>query len=146
MLRCSKQQAKQKLSLSPTTSRIWSTRRANKFKVDPKRALKGVDAYKEVTNSNVDAVLLVAPPGYRPDHFKAAVAAKKHIFAEKPLAVDVPGCHEVLDAGERARKQNLTVVVGLQRHYSKAYRECKKLIDQGALGNDRDGAFGMGPG
>jgi myo-inositol 2-dehydrogenase/D-chiro-inositol 1-dehydrogenase len=106
----------------------------DKFKVDPKRALKGVDAYKEVTNSDVDAVLLVAPPGFRPDHFKAAVAAKKHIYAEKPLAVDVPGCHEVLDAGEKARKQNLTVVVGLQRHYSKAYRECKKLIDQGALG------------
>ena len=104
------------------------------FKVDPKRAFKGVDAYKGVIGSNVDAVLLTTPPGFRPEHFKAAVAAKKHIFAEKPLAVDVPGCHEVLAAGEKAKAQNLSVVVGLQRHYSKAYRACKKLIDEGALG------------
>ena len=105
-----------------------------KFKVDPKRAAKGVDAYKSVISSDVDAVLLTTPPGFRPEHFRAAVAAKKHIFAEKPLAVDVPGCHEVMEAGDKAGKQNLTVVVGLQRHYSKAYRACKKLIKEGALG------------
>ncbi len=106
----------------------------DKFKVDPKSAHVGIDAYKEVIGSKVDAVLLVTPPGFRPDHFKAAVAAKKHIFAEKPLAVDVPGCHTVLEAGERAKAQNLNVVVGLQRHYSKAYRAAKKLFDEGAMG------------
>ncbi len=105
-----------------------------KFKVDPKRAHTGINAYKEVIGSDIDAVLLVSPPGFRPDHFKAAVAAKKHVFAEKPLAVDVPGCHDVLEAGEKSKVNNLTVVVGLQRHYSKAYRACKKLIDEGALG------------
>lgn len=105
-----------------------------RFKVDAKRAHVGIDAYKEVIGSNVDAVLLVTPPGFRPEHFKAAVAAKKHVFAEKPLAVDVPGCHTVLEAGEKARAQNLSVVVGLQRHYSKAYRACKKMIDEGAIG------------
>jgi myo-inositol 2-dehydrogenase / D-chiro-inositol 1-dehydrogenase len=104
------------------------------FKVDPKNAFKGVDAYKAITSSSVDAVLLTTPPGFRPEHFKTAVAAKKHVFAEKPLAVDVPGCHTVLAAGEKAKAQNLSVVVGLQRHYSKAYRACKKLIDEGALG------------
>ncbi len=104
------------------------------FKVDPKNAFKGVDAYKAITGSSVDAVLLTTPPGFRPEHFKAAVAAKKHVFAEKPLAVDVPGCHTVMAAGEKAKAQNLSVVVGLQRHYSKAYRACKKLIDEGALG------------
>ena len=106
----------------------------NKFKVDPKNAHLGIDAYKEVMASKVDAVLLTTPPGFRPEHFRAAVAAKKHIFAEKPLAVDVPGCHLVAEAGEKAKAQKLTVVVGLQRHYSKAYRGAKKLIDQGALG------------
>ena len=105
-----------------------------KFQVDPKNAHLGIDAYKAVIGSKVDAVLLVTPPGFRPEHFKAAVAAKKHIFAEKPLAVDVPGCHTVARAGEQTKAQNLTVVVGLQRHYSKAYRRCKELIDQGALG------------
>ncbi len=105
-----------------------------RFKVDPKRAHVGIDAYKEVIGSKVDAVLLVTPPGFRPEHFKAAAAAKKHIFAEKPLAVDVPGCHTVMDAGEKCKANNLTVIVGLQRHYSKAYRGAKKLIDEGALG------------
>lgn len=102
--------------------------------LDSKKVFVGLDGYKAVIESKVDAVLLTTPPGFRPDHFKAAVAAKKHIFAEKPLAVDVPGCHTVMDAGEKAKAQNLTVVVGLQRHYSKAYRACKKMIDEGALG------------
>jgi len=104
------------------------------FKVDPKRAHLGIDAYKEVIGSKVDAVLLTTPPGFRPEHFKAAAAAQKHIYAEKPLAVDVPGCHTVMDAGEKCKAAKLTVVVGLQRHYSKAYRGAKKLIDEGALG------------
>jgi predicted dehydrogenase len=108
--------------------------RPNPDNIDPKKVFVGVDGYKGIMESKVDAVLLVTPPGFRPEHFKAAVAAKKHIFAEKPLAVDVPGCHTVLEAGEKAKAQNLSVVVGLQRHYSKAYRACKKLIDEGALG------------
>jgi len=108
--------------------------RPNPDNLDPKKVFAGLDGYKAVIESKVDAVLLVTPPGFRPDHFKAAVAAKKHIFAEKPLAVDVPGCHTVMDAGEKAKANNLTVVVGLQRHYSKAYRACKKMIDEGALG------------
>ena len=105
-----------------------------KFQVEPKNAHVGIDAYKAIMESKVDAVLLTTPPGFRPEHFKAAMAAKKHVFMEKPLAVDVPGCHVVADAGDKATAQKLTVVVGLQRHYSKAYRKCKELIDQGALG------------
>lgn len=108
---------------------------ATRFKVDAKSAHVGIDAYKEIIGSKVDAVLLTTPPGFRPEHFKAAVAAKKHVYAEKPLAVDVPGCHTVMEAGDKAKMQNLTVVVGLQRHYSKAYRAAKKLFDEGAMGN-----------
>lgn len=105
-----------------------------KFSVDAKRAHVGIDAYKEIMGSKVDAVLLTTPPGFRPEHFKAAVAAKKHVYAEKPLAVDAPGCHIVMEAGDKAKMQNLSVVVGLQRHYSKAYRAAKKLFDEGAMG------------
>ncbi|MGH9843964.1 MAG: Gfo/Idh/MocA family protein [Blastocatellia bacterium] len=111
-----------------------SDKAATRFGVDAKRAHVGIDAYKEVIGSKVDAVLLTTPPGFRPEHFKAAVAAKKHVYAEKPLAVDAPGCHTVLDAGDKAKMQNLTVVVGLQRHYSKAYRAAKKMFDEGAMG------------
>jgi predicted dehydrogenase len=106
-----------------------------RFKVDDKKCYRGIDAYKAIINdSTIDAVLLTTPPGFRPEHFRSAIAAKKHVFAEKPLAVDAPGCRVVAEAGEKAKAQNLSVVVGLQRHYSKAYRACKKLIDEGALG------------
>lgn len=105
------------------------------FKVDDKKCYRGIDAYKAImSDSSIDAVLLTTPPGFRPDHFRSAIAAKKHVFAEKPLAVDAPGCRMVAEAGEKAAAQKLSVVVGLQRHYSKAYRACKKLIDEGALG------------
>ncbi len=106
-----------------------------KFKVDDKKTYRGIDAYKAIMNdSSIDAVLLTTPPGFRPEHFRSAIAAKKHVFAEKPLAVDGPGIRVVAEAGEKALAQKLSVVVGLQRHYSKAYRACKKLIDEGALG------------
>ena len=102
---------------------------------DKKNAFVGVDAYKAITGSKVDAVLMATPPAFRPVHFKAAVAAKKHVFMEKPLAVDTYGCHVIAEAGKTATAQKLTVVVGLQRHYSKAYRKCKELIDSGAMGD-----------
>jgi myo-inositol 2-dehydrogenase / D-chiro-inositol 1-dehydrogenase len=63
-----------------------------KFKVEDKRTFRGIDAYKAIMNdSTIDAVLLTTPPGFRPDHFRSAIAAKKHVFAEKPLGVDAPG-------------------------------------------------------
>lgn len=102
---------------------------------DKKNAFVGVDAYKAITGSKVDAVLMATPPGFRPEHFKAAVAAKKHVFMEKPLAVDTWGCHVIAEAGKAATAQKLSVVVGLQRHYSKAYRKCKEMIDNGAIGD-----------
>lgn len=102
--------------------------------LDKKNVHLGDDAYKAVISSGVDAVLLTTPPGFRPEHFKTAVAANKHVFMEKPIAVDVAGCHVVDASRKTAEGQNLTVVVGLQRHYSKAYRRCKELIDQGAIG------------
>lgn len=101
---------------------------------DKKNVFVGVDAYKEITGSKVDAVLMATPPAFRPEHFKAAVAAKKHVFMEKPLAVDTYGCHVIAEAGKAAAANKLSVVVGLQRHYSKAYRRCKELIDGGAIG------------
>ena len=101
---------------------------------DKKNAFVGVDAYKAITGSKVDAVLMATPPQFRPEHFKAAVAAKKHVWMEKPLAVDAYGCHSITETGKAATANKLSVVVGLQRHYSKAYRKCKELIDGGAIG------------
>lgn len=102
---------------------------------DKKNAFVGVDAYKAVIGSKVDAILMATPPQFRPEHFKSAIIAKKHVFAEKPLAVDTWGCHVIDAAGKQATANKLSVVVGLQRHYSKAYRKCKEMIDSGAIGD-----------
>lgn len=81
-----------------------------------------------------DGAILTSPPGFRPDEFTAAVDAGKHVFMEKPLAVDTWGCRTVLKAGEKAKANKLSVVVGLQRRYSKAYQEAQRRIASGALG------------
>src|SRR5262249_38214422 len=64
---------------------------AGKVAVKPDHCFEGFNAYKEVLASGVDVVLLCTPPGFRPLHLKAAVEAGKHVFAEKPVAVDAPG-------------------------------------------------------
>src|SRR5262245_15049968 len=69
-----------------------------KVKVEPDHCFTGFDAYQKVINSGVDVVILATPPGFRPMHIKAAIDAGKHVFAEKPVAVDAPGVRAVLAA------------------------------------------------
>src|SRR5262249_20609151 len=95
----------------------------------------GLDAYKQVLASGVDLVILATPPGFRPVHFEAAVAAGKHVFMEKPVAVDAPGVRQVLAAGAESKKKNLPVAVGLQRHHSPLYNATIKRLQDGAIGD-----------
>jgi myo-inositol 2-dehydrogenase / D-chiro-inositol 1-dehydrogenase len=97
------------------------------------RVYVGLDAYQQVIN-NVDLVVLATPPGFRPIHLRAAVAARKNIFTEKPVAVDGPGIRSVLQAYEEANRHQLTIVAGLQRRYQTEYLESMKKIHDGALG------------
>ena len=94
----------------------------------------GFDAYKKVMDLKSDGVMLVTPPGFRPEEFATAVSAGKHVFMEKPIAVDTFGCHSVLATGGEAKARKLSVVVGLQRRYSLNYQEAQKRIASGALG------------
>jgi len=94
----------------------------------------GFDGYKKVMDLKADGVILTTPPGFRPDEFTAAVAAGKHVFMEKPLAVDTFGCRSVLATADKAKAKKLSVVVGLQRRYSTRYQEAQKRIAAGALG------------
>jgi myo-inositol 2-dehydrogenase / D-chiro-inositol 1-dehydrogenase len=99
------------------------------------RQFVGFDAYKGVIESDVDLVILATPPGFRPQHFEAAVKAGKHVFAEKPVAVDAPGVKRFLKANEEAMQKDLSVAVGLQRHHEKAYIECIQRLRDGAIGD-----------
>src|SRR5262249_10929133 len=87
-----------------------------KDKVDVRDAncFVGWNAYKDVIHCKaVDLVILATPPGFRPLHLQEAVAAGKHAFAEKPVAVDGPGVRSVLKTVEEAKKKNLSIVSGL---------------------------------
>jgi predicted dehydrogenase len=99
------------------------------------RVFGGLDAYQKVIDSGVDLVILATPPGFRPIHLDAAIKAKKHVFTEKPVAVDAPGIRKVLALVDEAKKQNLAVVPGTQRRHQKAYLEVYKQFKDGAIGD-----------
>jgi predicted dehydrogenase len=105
--------------------------------VPVERRFIGFDAYKQVLASGVDVVLLTTPPHFRPRHLQAAIDAGKHVFAEKPCAVDAPGMHAVLRSCEEARKKNLSVVSGLCLRYHAPYREAVRRVQEGAIGDVR---------
>jgi predicted dehydrogenase len=110
---------------------------ADKIDVPEDRCFVGFDAYKQVIASGVDVVLLAEPPHFRPEHLKAAVEAGKHVFAEKPVAVDAPGVRSVLATCEEARKKNLSIVSGLCLRYSYGFQETINRIHDGAIGDIR---------
>jgi myo-inositol 2-dehydrogenase / D-chiro-inositol 1-dehydrogenase len=104
------------------------------FELEESICHSGFDAYRKVMDMQADAAVLTTPPGFRPMEFSAAVSAGKHVFMEKPIAVDTWGCHSVLADAKKAGERKLSVVVGLQRRYSKAYQEAQRRIASGALG------------
>ncbi len=110
---------------------------SHKLDVSPEHCFVGFDAYQKVIASGVDVVLLAEPPHFRPQHLKAAVDAGKHVFAEKPIAVDAPGVRSVLATCEEAKKKDLSVVSGLCLRYSYGFQETIKRIHDGALGELR---------
>jgi len=107
----------------------------DKVQVTPDRCFVGFDAYQKVIDSDVDVVLLCTPPHFRPQHLKAAVDAGKHVFCEKPVAVDAPGVRSVLETCEYAKQKNLSVVSGLCYRYDLAKRELMKRVHDGAIGD-----------
>ncbi|KGE13211.1 Gfo/Idh/MocA family protein [Sphingobacterium deserti] len=106
----------------------------DKVDVPDSRRYVGFDGYKAAIK-DADVVLLTTPPGFRPLHFEEAVKAGKHVFMEKPVAVDIPGIHKVLAIAKEAKAKKLNVVVGLQRRYQTNYREAIKRIQDGAIGD-----------
>lgn len=108
----------------------------DRIDVKPENKHLGFDAYQKILdNSDVDVVLLTTPPGFRPIHFEAAVKAGKNIFMEKPVATDANGIRRVLAAAAEAKKKDLKVGVGLQRHHSAGYLETIKRLHDGAIGD-----------
>ncbi len=108
-------------------------RSKDKLDVTDDRCFVGFDAYQKVIDC-CDLVMLATPPGFRPLHIEAVIKAGKHLFTEKPVAVDGPGIRKVLAAHEEAQKKGLSVVAGTQRRHQTPYIESMKRIHDGAIG------------
>ncbi len=94
----------------------------------------GLDAYQKVLATDCDVVILATPPGFRPLHIEKAIDAGKHVFAEKPVAVDATGIRRVLAAGRKAQEKNLMLVSGLCWRYESHSMEMMKRLHDGAIG------------
>lgn len=108
---------------------------SQKLRVDQAHRYVGFDAYQKVINSGVDVVILTTPPGFRPQQLKAAIEAGKHVFCEKPVAVDAPGIQVVLDAAKLAKEKQLALMCGFCWRYSAAERAAFKQVNSGACGD-----------
>jgi predicted dehydrogenase len=106
-----------------------------RVKVEPSMHFTGFNAFEKLINSGVDIVMLTTPPGYRPQHFEAAINAGKHVFTEKPVATDPVGCRRFMAAAKLAAQKKLTVVAGAQRHAQRNYMETVEKIKNGAIGD-----------
>ena len=107
---------------------------ADRVDVPKERQFVGFDAFEKVIQSGVDVVILATPPHFRPQHLKAAVDAGKHVFCEKPVAVDGPGVRSVLATSEEAAKKNLSLVSGLCWRYHNGVRATMQRVLDGAIG------------
>lgn len=104
------------------------------FAVKDEACFVGLDAYKKVLEAGVNLVILATPPGFRPLHLEAAVKAGKHIFAEKPVAVDSAGVRKCLEIYKQAVDKKLAIVVGTHRRHEEGYLDVLKQIKDGVIG------------
>ncbi len=107
----------------------------DKIKVAKDGCFTGFDNYLKVAASpDVNLIVTAAAPGFRPLHLKAAVEAGKHVFMEKPVAVDPVGVRSVISSSETARRKGLAIVAGTQRRHQQRYLELMKRIHGGEIG------------
>lgn len=119
--------------------RVKSSREAlrdlgDAMKVTDDRCFSGFHAYKGVLSCELEMVILATPPHFRPLHLQAAIDAGKHVFMEKPVAVDPVGVRSVINASDLAMRKGLAIVCGTQRRHDPAYLETMKRIHDGAIG------------
>lgn len=117
-----------------TTLRSLGEKFPDRVQVDPDKRFVGLDAYQKLIDCGVDVVLLASPPGFRPVHLQAAVEAGKHLFCEKPMAVDAIGYHLAMAAVEKAKQKNLCLVAGFCWRYSPSRQQAFERLQAGDIG------------
>jgi predicted dehydrogenase len=110
------------------------TATGEQYGIDSTRRYAGLSGYRRLLDSSLDAVVIETPPYFHPQQAADAVAAGKHVFLAKPIAVDVPGCLTVRDAGQRATESRLVFLVDFQTRASTLYREALRRVRAGDIG------------
>lgn len=112
---------------------------AVKFQIraDAERMYSGFDSFQRVLATGVDVVVLATPPGFRPMHLRAAVDSGKHVFCEKPVAVDGPGVRSVLESARIAKEKNLSLMSGFCWRYHDPVKETMARVLAGGIGQMR---------
>ncbi len=107
---------------------------ADRVTATPETSFSGFDAFRKVLATDCDLVILATPPFFRPAHLAAAIEAGKHVFTEKPVAVDPAGVRSVIATSEHAAKKGRAIVAGTQRRHQAHYVEIMNRIRAGDIG------------
>ncbi len=122
--------------LQASLSRLRS-HAGDRVTVTPETSFVGFDAYQKLIATDVDVVLLATPPVFRPMQLAAAVKAGKHVFCEKPMAVDGPGVRSVLASAQIAREKKTSLVSGFCWRYASHMRDTFAQLHDGGVGTIR---------
>lgn len=119
----------------------------DKLRVEKQDRYSGFDCYKGLIDSGVDVVLMATPPIFRPIHLQYAVERGKHVFCEKPVAVDAPGVRSVIETAKRAKAQNTALMSGFCWRYATHMRDTFARLREGAIGQVRSlqSTYNTGP-
>jgi len=109
----------------------------NGVEIPSERCFVGFDAYQKLLETDIDIMIQATPPYFRPQHFEAAVQARKHVFMEKPVAVDPAGFRSIIATAEKADAFDLCVVTGTQFRHQKSFIETYNQVVNGAIGEIR---------
>jgi predicted dehydrogenase len=107
---------------------------AQKLKVPADMAFSGLSGYKRLLDTKPDAVVIETPPYFHPEQSLAAVEAGCHAFCAKPIAVDVPGCLTIAEAGRKGKANKRCVLIDFQTRASEIYREAVRRTHAGDIG------------
>lgn len=115
--------------------RLGEAKHKGKVNIQDDHCFVGVDAYQKLLETDVDVIIHGTTPYIRPTHIMAAAEAGKHIFTEKPAAVDAPGIRLFMEASKLAEKKGLSLVAGTQRRHQKSYVDTMEKILNGEIGD-----------
>jgi predicted dehydrogenase len=106
----------------------------DKFKLDPAKRFTGLNGYKRLLDAKPDVLVIESAPYFHPEQAMAGVEAGCHVYVAKPIAVDVPGCLMIAEAGRRATEKKLCFLVDFQTRTDEFYREAIRRVHAGDIG------------